>query len=85
MDFFYRRQTELIADFDERIATVHAFVGMGDALMLQTGSGTVSILPGALSLLESAARRSWGPRRPDVDHRQSERAREVSPPRSSVS
>jgi hypothetical protein len=38
MDFFYRRQAELIADFDKRIAR-------SDAPMLQTGKGTVSILP----------------------------------------
>jgi hypothetical protein len=42
---FYRRQAELIAGFDKRIAPVHAFVRMGDAPMLQTGKGTVSILP----------------------------------------
>jgi len=45
MGFFYRRQAELIAGFDKRIAPVHAFVRMGDAPMLQTGKGTVSILP----------------------------------------
>jgi len=45
MGFFYRRQAELIADFDERIAPVTAIVRMGGAPMLQTGKGTVSILP----------------------------------------
>jgi hypothetical protein len=45
MGFFYRRQAELIADFDERIAPVTAFVRLGGAPMLQTAKGTVSILP----------------------------------------
>jgi hypothetical protein len=45
MGFFYRRQAELIARFDKNVAPVHAFVQMGDAPMLQTGKGTVSILP----------------------------------------
>jgi hypothetical protein len=45
MGFFYRRQAELIADYDERIAPVTAFVRLGDAPMLQTAKGTVSILP----------------------------------------
>jgi hypothetical protein len=45
MGFFYRRQAELIADYDSRIAPVTAFVRMGAAPMLQTGKGTVSILP----------------------------------------
>jgi hypothetical protein len=45
MGFFYRRQAELIADFDSKIAPVTAFVRLGDAPMLQTGKGTVSILP----------------------------------------
>jgi hypothetical protein len=45
MGFFYRRQAELIADYDERIAPVTAFVRMGGAPMLQTAKGTVSLLP----------------------------------------
>jgi hypothetical protein len=45
MGFFYRRQAELIADFDEKIAPVTAFVRLGGAPMLQTAKGTVSILP----------------------------------------
>ena len=45
MGFFYRRQAELIADFDQRIAPVTAFARLGAAPMLQTGKGTVSILP----------------------------------------
>ena len=45
MGFFYRRQAELIADYDEKIAPVTAFVRLGGAPMLQTGKGTVSILP----------------------------------------
>jgi hypothetical protein len=45
MGFFYRRQAELIAGFDKKVAPVHAFVRMGAAPMLQTGKGTISILP----------------------------------------
>jgi len=45
MGFFYRRQAELIAAFDKKIAPVTAFVRMGAAPMLQTGKGTVSVLP----------------------------------------
>jgi hypothetical protein len=45
MGFFYRRQAELIADYDERITPVTAFVRLGGAPMLQTAKGTVSILP----------------------------------------
>jgi hypothetical protein len=45
MGFFYRRQAELIAGFDKKVAPVHAFVRMGAAPMLETGKGTISILP----------------------------------------
>ena len=45
MGFFYRRQAELIAGFDQKVSPVSAFVRMGGAPMLQTGKGTVSILP----------------------------------------
>lgn len=45
MGFFYRRQAELIADYDKKVAPVTAFVRAGGAPMLQTGKGTVSILP----------------------------------------
>jgi hypothetical protein len=45
MGFFYRHQAVLIASFDKKVAPVHAFVRMGDAPMLQTDKGTVSILP----------------------------------------
>ena len=45
MGFFYRRQAELIAAYDQKVAPVTAFVRMGGAPMLQTGKGTVSILP----------------------------------------
>jgi hypothetical protein len=45
MGFFYRRQAELIAGFDKKVAPVHAFVRMGAAPMLQTGKGTISTLP----------------------------------------
>jgi hypothetical protein len=45
MGFFYRRQAELIASFDKKVAPVTGFVRMGAAPMLQTGKGTVSLLP----------------------------------------
>jgi hypothetical protein len=45
MGFFYRRQAELIASFDKKVAPVTAFVRVGGAPMLQTGKGTVRILP----------------------------------------
>jgi len=45
MGFFYRRQAELIAGFDKKVSPVRAFVRMGAAPMLETGKGTVSILP----------------------------------------
>jgi hypothetical protein len=45
MGFFYRRQAELIAGFDQKVSPVSAFVRMGGAPMLQTGKGTVSVLP----------------------------------------
>ena len=46
MGFFYRRQAELIAGFDQHVAPVNAFVRMGGgAPMLQTGKGTVTVLP----------------------------------------
>jgi Fe2+ transport system protein FeoA len=45
MGFFYRRQAELIAAYDSKIAPVTAFVRLGAAPMLETGEGTVTILP----------------------------------------
>ena len=45
MGFFYRRQAELIAAYDKKVAPVSAFVRAGGAPMLQTGKGMVSILP----------------------------------------
>jgi hypothetical protein len=45
MGFFYRRQAELIAEFDKGVSPVSAFVNAGGAPMLQTGRGTISILP----------------------------------------
>jgi len=45
MGFFYRRQAELIAAYDKKIAPITDFVRFGGAPMLQTGKGTVSILP----------------------------------------
>jgi hypothetical protein len=45
MGFFYRRQAELIALYDKNVAPVSAFVQIGEAPMLQTAKGTVSVLP----------------------------------------
>jgi hypothetical protein len=45
MAFYYRRQSELIARYDEKIAPVTGFIRAGRAPMVQTGRGTVSILP----------------------------------------
>ena len=45
MAFFYRRQAELIASFNRKVSPVHGFVQLGGAPMLETGKGTVSILP----------------------------------------
>jgi hypothetical protein len=45
MGFFYRRQAELIASFNRKVAPVRGFVQVGGAPMLETGKGTVSILP----------------------------------------
>ena len=45
MGFFYRRQAELIAAYNRKVAPVRQFVRLGGAPMLQTGKGTVSILP----------------------------------------
>lgn len=45
MGFFYRRQAELIAAFNKRVAPVRGFVRVGGAPMLDTGKGLVSILP----------------------------------------
>jgi hypothetical protein len=45
MGFFYRRQAELIDAYNHKIAPVTAFVRLGEAPLLQTGKGTVSLLP----------------------------------------
>ncbi len=45
MGFFYRRQAELIASFNRKVAPVRGFAQFGGAPMLETGKGTVSILP----------------------------------------
>jgi hypothetical protein len=45
MGFFYRRQAELIAAYNERVSPIRQFVRLGGAPMLATGKGTVSILP----------------------------------------
>jgi hypothetical protein len=45
MEFFYRRQAELIAAYAKRIAPVHRFVRLGGTPMLRTSKGTVSLLP----------------------------------------
>jgi hypothetical protein len=45
MGFFYRRQAELIAAFNRKVSPVRSFVRLGAAPMLETGKGTVSVLP----------------------------------------
>jgi hypothetical protein len=45
MGFFYRRQSELIASFNRKVAPVRGFAQLGGAPMLETGKGAVSILP----------------------------------------
>jgi hypothetical protein len=45
MTYFYRRQAELIAAFNRKVAPVRSFVRLGAAPMLETGKGTVSVLP----------------------------------------
>ena len=45
MGFFYRRQAELIAAYNKRVSPIRQFVRLGGAPMLETGKGTVSILP----------------------------------------
>jgi hypothetical protein len=45
MGFFYRRQAILIGEFNKKVTPVRGFVRKGDAPMLETGHGTVSILP----------------------------------------
>jgi hypothetical protein len=45
MGFFYRRQAELIADYNKKVAKMNGFARLGAASMLQTSKGTVSILP----------------------------------------
>ena len=81
MGFFYRRQAELIAAFDKKVAPVSAFVRLGGAPMLQTGKGTVSVLPVDYLFwrppLEGLVARRRA-RRPDVDHRPGKRAGDVA-------
>ena len=45
MAFYYRRQSELIANYNKKIAPVSGFIQAGRAPMIETGRGTVSILP----------------------------------------
>jgi hypothetical protein len=45
MGFFYRRQAELIAAYNKKVAKVNGFARLGAAPMLQTSKGTVSVLP----------------------------------------
>jgi hypothetical protein len=45
MGFFYRRQAELIAAYNRKVSPIRQFMRLGGAPMLQTGKGTVSILP----------------------------------------
>jgi hypothetical protein len=59
MGFFYRRQAELIAGFDQKVAPVSAFVRMGGAPMLQTGKGTVSVLPRSTISIGRPRSRGW--------------------------
>ena len=70
MAFYYRRQSELIAKYNEKVTPVRGFVRAGRAPMIDTGRGTVSLLPVDYlywsAPLEGLA--GGGPRR-DVDHR----------------
>jgi hypothetical protein len=45
MAFYYRRQSELIAKYNKKVAPVSGFIRAGRAPMVQTARGTVSILP----------------------------------------
>jgi hypothetical protein len=45
MAFYYRRQSELIAKYNEKVTPVRGFVRAGRAPMIDTGRGTVSLLP----------------------------------------
>jgi len=45
MAFFYRRQAELIAAYNKRVAPIRQFVRLSGAPMLETGKGIISILP----------------------------------------
>lgn len=45
MAFYYRRQSELIAKYNETVTPVSGFIRAGRAPMVQSGRGTVSILP----------------------------------------
>jgi hypothetical protein len=45
MGFFYRHQAILIAAYNKKVAPVRNIVRVGGAPMLETGKGTVSILP----------------------------------------
>jgi len=45
MAFYYRRQSELIANYNKKVAPVTGFIQAGRAPMVQTARGTVSILP----------------------------------------
>jgi hypothetical protein len=45
MAFYYRRQSELIAKYNKKVAPVRGFVRAGRVPMIDTARGTVSILP----------------------------------------
>lgn len=45
MAYFYRRQAEMIAAFNHRVAPVRGFTRVGGAPVLETGKGMVSLLP----------------------------------------
>jgi hypothetical protein len=45
MAFYYRRQSELIVKYNETVTPVRGFIRAGRAPMIDTGRGTVSLLP----------------------------------------
>ena len=71
MAFFYRRQAELIAKYNKKMTPVRGFVRAGGAPMMETGRGTVSLLPVDYLFwtppLEGLVGRRT--RRRDLDHR----------------
>ena len=45
MGFFFRRQAVLIAKFNKKVSPVRRFVQAGEVPMIETGKGTISVLP----------------------------------------